>query len=189
MNMTGLQIAFGTIAISKNKVEIDGATTSSSNWKITKGYFVQQPTEIAVVLEFQRISYYYVVNLFVPGFILCLLLLASFFINAETAERSTFAATIMLSMFLLHSQTLSYLPKTPQPLVAATYVLCEIGFATFITIYSAIFHFFIQNFKSLKKMKIKTFKLTILIDLIAFIFSFFFLLTLTFVSGKIVQLF
>ena len=50
---------------------------------------------------FQRQSTYYMLNLFIPGIILAVLELSSFFIPPETSDRAAYAVTIMLSVIVM----------------------------------------------------------------------------------------
>ena len=81
---------------------------------------------------------YFIINLFLPGYILVALQVSVFLIPPDAPDRSAFAATIMLAMFVLHSQILSYLPQTPRPIVAAYTAIACIIYGTVCTIYSGV---------------------------------------------------
>ena len=94
--------------------------------------------EIHFRFIFTRKSFYYTCNLFAPAVILSVLLLVAFFLPPMGADRATFAATIMLSLFLLQTDMMSYIPETPVPIIAALYVLAVTCYCAVIVIYSAI---------------------------------------------------
>ena len=136
---------------------------------------------VIIWMSYKRLSNYYIVNLILPSIVLCILELASFLIPADSSDRCTFAATIMLSLFLLHSQTLSYLPQTPKPLLAAYYIILEIAFATTCTIYSAAMLYLITNVPKMKQNLRKTEPLWKIVDKISASFALFslFLINIT----------
>ena len=128
----------------------------NSNWVLINSSFSYHNADGGgqmVLLEytFKRDSRYYTSNILYPGVVLSLLEMACFFIPPDTPDRSSYAATIMLTMFVLHSQILTYIPKTPQPLVMSYYIMAEIGFGTFCTIYSTVMCWLINENKRLSK--------------------------------------
>ena len=141
--------------------------------------------------QFKRKHQYFVINLFLPGYVLLVLELTTFCVPPESTDRPAFAATIMLAMFVLHSQTLSYLPKTPQPIVAAYAVVGCILYGTAMTIYSGLICHFSTSRRLSKNVRppfgsanANPHKIYHFIDLIAFfLFSFallcFFIVPLT----------
>ena len=153
----------------------------NSNWiylnhSISRLFRAENDDFFVFSFQFQRKHQYFFLNLYFPGYILLLLQVSAFFIPPNKPDRPAFAATIMLAMFVLHSQTLSYLPKTPQPIVAAYSVIGSIIFGTVVTIYSGIMCN-ISNWPSMKR-KIhfdyngKAYKLYIFVDFLAFLTSF-----------------
>ena len=108
--------------------------------------------------KLQRLPDFFVTHLLVPGIILTTLQLSSFFIPPATADRATYAVTIMLSFLVLQSQTISYLPPTHQTVVVAYYVMGEIVFATICAIYASMLCWMIYQFPDKFDMKIETTK-------------------------------
>ena len=146
------------------------------NYSTSKVVKPQKNDNFIFSFQFKRKHQYFFLNLYFPGYILLLLQVAVFFIPPDTPDRPAFAATIMLAMFVLHSQTLSYLPKTPQPIVAAYSVIGSIIFGTLTTIYSTIMCN-ISNWPSMRrKIRLgyngKVYKSYILVDFLAFAIAF-----------------
>ena len=98
-----------------------------------------------VQFTFKRRPDFVVTNLFAPTFILSLLELSSFLLPPDTADRTTFAATILLSFFVLQDQILSTIPRTPRPVVAIYFTLGQMLMAMLITIYSSAIVWFINE--------------------------------------------
>ena len=110
----------------------------NSNWDVLKIYATIQSNIGYFHFVTQRKPLYILVNLFCPSILLMLLNFASFLIPPDNSDRSAFTAAIMLALFFLHSQVLSYLPESSSPILAAYFLLGEIIFATFLTIYSCL---------------------------------------------------
>ena len=144
----------------------------NSNWILEEKMASINETQFSISFNFQfrRKSRYFVVNLFCPGLILTFLEMASFLIPPDVPDRPAFTATIMLAMFLLHSQILSYLPKTSTPILASYYVLGVIFFAMICTIYAAVICFMANTKKFIVHKQIAQSKWNILelVELIAF---------------------
>ena len=88
-------------------------------------YFKRQPT-------------IYLVSVFAPTFALFLLLLASFAIPIEQAERPAFSLTIVLSFFLLQAIVDSKLPESREPTMISIYLTCLLWLGTITTCYFSI---------------------------------------------------
>ena len=86
--------------------------------------------------EFKRRAQYFIANLFTPCLILSILELTSFMIPPDTPDRGVYTVTIMLTMFVLKTEIMSYLPQTPKPIYIAYYILADIGFATLCASYA-----------------------------------------------------
>lgn len=110
-------------------------TDSFGPYNISSGRFI---------FKFKRNSIYYLWNLFLPGVLLSILELTSFMLPAESAERPTFAVTIMLSMFVLQGLVISLLPKTNKLIVSSLYVNVMMAFATLVTVYTSVMCFSIK---------------------------------------------
>ena len=171
------------IVVNETKVEYDGDwLPENSNWNFISSSTgkkhpdpsTHEDSHLLFFLNFKRKPDYFTLNLFTPGIILVILELSSFAIPPDKPDRATFAATIMLTMFVLHSQVLSYLPKTPQPILAAYYFIGEIVFGTFCTVYSA-FICWMVNYKQMANKTIRIFnyksKFYRFVDTSVFIFS------------------
>ena len=136
---------------------VPGWISTNSNWDFLKHsqWMEKEPTSgncyIYNSFLMKRRYRYFILNLFVPGALLTVLEFAAFFIEPSSYERSSYAATVMLAMFVVHSQILSYLPKTPRPMMATDYIIAEIFFGTFITLYSVFMTWFISKNENLKK--------------------------------------
>lgn len=127
-------------------------------------------TYITFTFFLKRRSQYFVMNLFGPVIFLTLLEFFAFFISPQQIERSLYSATIMLAMFVLQDQILSYLPQTPKPIVVAYYVIMVMGFGTFCTFYAAFMFWIISKSKFLHKPVTKwKFKLYNVIDTVCFV--------------------
>ena len=150
--MTGyqfLKVRISTISTTENFIP------NNSKWILEKNSSTITPfKDVIFSFTIQRKSRFFVVNLFCPGLILTLLELTSFLIPPDTPDRPTYTVTIMLAMFLLHSQIMSYLPNTSMPILASYYVLGEIFFAMFCTIYSAVICHVMNNQSILMKKKV-----------------------------------
>ena len=109
-------------------------------------------TTTRVQFTFKRRPDFVITNLFAPTFILSLLELSSFLLPPDTTDRTTFAATILLSFFVLQDQILSTIPRTPRPVVAIYFTLGQMLLAMLITIYSSAIVWFI-NEKPTQAMK------------------------------------
>ena len=119
---------------------------------------------------FKRRSQYFLLNLFGPVILLTLLQLFGFLISPDTVERTLYSATIMLAMFVLHDQILSYLPQTPQPIIVAYYVIAVMSFGTFCTFYAAFLFWIISISNVLHKQVTKwKFQLYNVVDSICFV--------------------
>lgn len=112
-------------------------------------------SETNVHFEFsvKRLPNYFSLNLLAPAVILQLLELSSFLIPPDTPDRATYAITIMLSLYVLRTEMLSYLPKTPQPIVVAFYLLGATVFAMFIALYSAVVCYLIGKYPTITHHK------------------------------------
>ena len=137
---------------------------NNSKWVLEKEILKNESHGVTFSFQLRRRSRFFVVNLFCPGLILTLLELTSFLIPPDTPDRPTYTVTIMLAMFLLHSQVLSYLPRTSSPILASYYVLGEIFFAMLCTIYSTYICYLLNShniamMKYVFKNKLKLFEL------------------------------
>ena len=127
-------------------------------------------TYINFKFVFKRRSQYFILNLFGPVILLTLLEFFAFLIPPDTIERTMYSATIMLAMFVLHDQILSYLPQTPQQIVVANYVMMVMSFGTFCTFYAALMFWTISKSKSLHQTLSKwNFQLFNIIDSVCFL--------------------
>ena len=165
----------------------------NSNWILANYTHEVDPfPSIVIEFNFQRKSRYFTVNLFCPGFILILLQLSAFFIPPNGPDRTAFMATVMLAMFLLHSQVISYLPKTSVPIMTSYYILGEIFFAMICTIYSSILSFLMKNrantMKTTVSSRFGSCKLVALIDIIAFTFASSILLLFNLIFARLANL-
>ena len=149
----------------------------NSNWdniSIVNGGYYAEPstgnTYLKIKFDFKRRSQYFVLNLFGPVILLTLLEFFAFLIPPEAIERTSYAATIMLAMFVLHDQILSYLPQTPEPIIVANYVMMVMGFGAFCTFYAAFMFCIISKYKFLHTPVTNwKFKLFNLIDTLCFV--------------------
>ena len=128
----------------------------NSNWE-----FVDSSTQVwerdhvfGFRFKFKRKPHYYVLNLCLPAAILTILQLSSFLIPSKEIERSTFSATNMLAMFILHSTTESYLPISPNPVLAYHYALGVLSFGTISTVSSAFLYFLTKHCRQTMNRKI-----------------------------------
>ena len=165
-------------SIASQKVTLEyEAIPENSNWDMTHLAFDKissSSTPIAtMVAKMTRNPVYFISNLFVPSMVLSILEMFSFFIPADCGgDRPSFAGTILLSMYLIHTQVLSYIPKTPKPVTISSYVLGIIGHATSCTVYAAVSswlaHKHVDIFK--RKIRIGARKVTLMsiVDAIAF---------------------
>ena len=132
----------------------------NSNWEFIAGSeSIVDPNHIfEFIMEFQRKPQYFILNLFLPAIILTILEITSFCIPANEVERASFSATVMLAMFLLHSQTLSYLPTSPNPILASYYAIIVIAFGMTCTVYSSFLYYLVKYHEKAmhKKLKINT---------------------------------
>ena len=150
----------------------------NSNWENIsvshdKTYYDSHTGNVHVSYKFvfKRRSQYFLLNLFGPVILLTLLQLFGFLISPDTVDRTMYSATIMLAMFVLHDQILSYLPQTPQPIVVAYYVMIVMGFGTYCTFYDALLFWLISNSRIFhKSVSRRKFKLYNVIDAICFVF-------------------
>ena len=127
-------------------------------------------TYVNFKFEFKRRSQYFLLNIFGPVILLTLLEFFAFLIPPDAIERILYAATIMLAMFVLHNQILTYLPQTPQPIVVAYYVIMVMIFGTFCTFYAAFIFWIISISDVLHNTVTKwNFKLYNVIDSICFV--------------------
>ena len=114
----------------------------NSAWVLTEmGHSIkydQVIKQIEYSFHFQRKASYFGINLFAPGLILSVLQLTSFMLPPEAPDRSAYTVTIMLTLFVLKTEIMSYLPKTPRPIYLSYYTLGEIVFSTACTTYSAL---------------------------------------------------
>ena len=163
--------------VSMNAMLDHEAIPDNSNWNMTHLSFfghLNSKTPIAtMVTNLARNPAYFIFNLFIPSIVLSILEMFSFFIPAYCGgDRPSFAATILLSMYLIHTQVLTHIPKTPKPVVISSYVLGIIGHAMTCSIYSALSswlaHYHAHIFE--RKIRIGMRKITImsLVDAIAF---------------------
>ena len=129
---------------------------------------------ITYTCSFKRRPNYFILNLFCPGSLLIILELSAFFISPESADRTSYAATIMLAMFILQSQVLSHLPSSPNPVLAANYVLAEMILGAICTVYAALLFWWISTSKYCHR-KVKIFSWTTkplysVVDFVMFLF-------------------
>ena len=92
---------------------------------------------VSFVFTFERNAEYFVLNLFAPGFILTILQLTSFLLPIDSPDRATYSVTIMLAVFVLKSEAMTYLPMTPKLIYMNYYILGEIVYASLCATYSA----------------------------------------------------
>ena len=119
---------------------------------------------------FKRNHIYYLLNVITPGILLSVLLLASFFISPKTADRISYSATIMLSMFVVQSTTLSYLPVTAEPTLIVMYTFGECVFGAVCTLHAGVLCWFCSNKQQIAMKKITKFQFSTIgfIDFISF---------------------
>ena len=147
-----------------NVITRKNAFPDNSNWfplgLYKSGFLGGDNVTQTIVFECQRDPTYFVINLLLPGVILSLLELATFMIPPDCGgDRSSFAATILLSMFLLQSETLTFIPKTPKKVNVSIYILLVIIQATLVTMYAAFSTWFVHRFPKNAKKKTQFFKL------------------------------
>ena len=159
----------------------------NSNWEFVNSTSISTYRQfdghhyIYFYFTLQRKSNYFTMNLFCPGILLTILLMTSFFIAPDSADRTSYAATIMLALFVVHAQILSYLPKSPNPILAANYVIGEICFGTSCTVYAAFICWLINSSKFIRKkvkfclFSIQLFKIIDAIVCLLFLLAIFFL--------------
>ena len=128
--------------------------------------------------QFKRKSFYFALNLFGPVILLTVLQFSTFLIPPNSIERVSYSATVMLAMFVLHDQILSYLPVSPNQISVSLYLMAVMGFGTFTTFYSALIGSLIPQSKYLnKRISIFKIKLFTLIDCSVFTLLFIFIAT------------
>ena len=124
---------------------------------------------IEFTFRFERRSFYFVLNMFGPIILLTILQFTTFFIPPDAIERTSYAATIMLALFFIDDQILSYLPMSPNPVIVSIYLTAVMAFGTITTVYSALFAHSINSFGGLhKKIPGTNCKLYIVCDRIVF---------------------
>ena len=109
--------------------------------------------DLRFLMYFKRRHNYFTINLLAPAVILQLLELSSFLIPPNSPDRATYAITIMLSLYVLRTEMLSYLPKTPEPIVVTFYLLGATVFAMFCALYAAAVCWLIESFPSVRQQK------------------------------------
>ena len=130
------------------------------------------------IFTFKRRSFYFALNLFGPVILLTVLQFSTFLIPPNSIERVSYSATVMLAMFVLHDQILSYLPVSPNQISVSLYLMAVMGFGTFTTFYSALIGSLIPQSKYLnKRISIFKIKLFTLIDCSVFTLLFIFIAT------------
>ena len=129
--------------------------------------------EIYFRILLTRKGNYFVANIFTPGLLLVILQLASFCFPPASSERAMYNVTLLLSMFVLKSETMSYLPKTPRPIYVANYMLAELVFSVIISIYSAMICILSIHKPRLAKKIVARLSISVIsfIDLVAFFSS------------------
>ena len=155
----------------------EGWNDETSNWALLNHTTDMHTDNVgnsfaSVTFKFQRRPTFYTWNLFCPGILLTILELNSFSISPDSADRTSYAVTVMVAMFIVHSQILSYLPKSPEPILAANYVMAEMIIGTCCTVYSGFLSWWISKAIFLrKKVEFRSFKfrLFIAIDCIVFV--------------------
>ena len=147
--------------------------------------------EIRFKFQFTRKEYYFMHNIFIPLLLLVILQMASFCFPVDSPDRAMYNVTLLLSMFVLKSETMSYLPKTPRPIHISSYLLAKLIFSTVLTIYSALICLLSMQNPNLNKLfwnfsLKRSISLIGLVDLIAFSLSFLTLLTVNVGTAAIV---
>ena len=133
---------------------------------------------VTFCFQFKRNSFYFALNLFGPVILLTVLQFSTFLIPPNSIERVSYSATVMLAMFVLHDQILSYLPVSPNQISVSLYLMAVMGFGTFTTFYSALIGSLIPQSKYLnKRISIFKIKLFTLIDCSVFTLLFIFIAT------------
>ena len=140
----------------------ENAIPTNSMWEaIDFRHHLKGDSSHRLIFQCKRNPAYFVNNLIIPSVVLSVLELATFFIPSDSGgDRPSYAGTILLSMFLIQSQALSYVPKTPKPVTVGNYILLVIGHATGCTLYAAFSVWFTQNYSeaSQKKISILSYK-------------------------------
>ena len=135
------------ITVEKSIIVPNRSTPKNGQWKvkgISESYEIMNNGLIHVhfTFEFQRHYQYFGVYIFAPGLILSILQLTSFFLPPNSPDRSMYCITIMLSLFVLKNETLSFLPTTSQPIYVGYYTLGEVIFSSLITSYASVICWF-----------------------------------------------
>ena len=149
------------------------STPLNSNWKFVHvSTAIEQLRNSVLVMKYyfhlERRPDYFLTTVFAPAMILSILETSSFFMPPETPDRATFAATVMLSLFVLQSQTMAFLPKTPKPIIATYYILGITTLAMLITIYAVAINHIYHHYPTMLKKSIRSFRLPLLIDNVVF---------------------
>ena len=146
----------------------------NSGWKLVGTNIDIELGGIVSVLfhfTFHRNAHHFAINLFAPSLILTVLQLTAFMLPANTSERAMFTITIMLTEFVLKSEMMANLPKTPQPIYLSYYVLGGIVITAIITAYSSTACWLSQAHPHLLRVKKTKWKYSVieLIDKLALI--------------------
>ena len=138
-----------TEAVIGNITHWNGLNSNWENTFLSKDSFHVDPYSgnifVLFKFDFKRRSQYFVMNLFGPVILLTFLEFIAFFITPQAIERTMYSATIMLAMFVIKTQILSYLPETPQPIIVAYYVIFVMAFCTCCTFYAAFMFWIISK--------------------------------------------
>ena len=116
--------------------------------------------EITVNLSFQRKYHYYIGNILLPSFGLCLLQLAAMLLPPDTSDRPMFSITVVLAYTFVLTSVFSLIPRTTGTVYLVVLLEIKLFLSIFITCYMLVLCFVINRFgKVIDHVEILTRKL------------------------------
>ncbi|KAH3804899.1 hypothetical protein DPMN_133191 [Dreissena polymorpha] len=93
-------------------------------------------TGIAIKINIRRKPAFYIINIFIPIFVLCFLNILSFMIPPECGERISYCVSLFLTLSVLLNAVSDSVPKVSNVSFLQVFVILDIVFSAFITIMS-----------------------------------------------------
>ena len=102
--------------------------------------------EVTINLSFQRKYQYYIGNILLPSFGLCLLQLAGMLLPPDTSDRPMFSITVVLAYTFVLTSVFSLIPRTTETVYLVVLLEIKLFLSIFITCYMLVLCFVINRF-------------------------------------------
>ena len=132
-----------------------------------------------VLMRFQRNPTYHIFNIMTPCLILVIIILGSFIVPPSEIDRTTICCTVLLAFVVAQADLLEEIPKTPQRVLMAEYMLLFTAISAIVVFYDMFMVAFNLKYQNIANKNVEIFSFQSVqmsvaraIDLTAFLLTF-----------------